>query len=83
MSQVNINVDEEFLKKLNQLMIYWSCKNKSETIRTAVDNCLERELRKPSQTDFNSWIGLGSVGDNNPSPMFSSHEALWNLKNGR
>ncbi len=77
MSQLNINVDEAFLKKIKQLMKVWGCSNKSQVIRTAVDECLKKEMELPRAADFKSWIGMGNSTAANSSPKFHSHDELW------
>ena len=77
MSQLNIHMTPAFERVLKRLMEVRKIRTKSEAIRLAVEESLERELRDASSTDFTSWLGIGKTVPENPTPRFPSHEALW------
>ncbi len=76
MSQLNINMTPEFETALKRLMQARGLKSKTEAVRLAVREALER-ARPAGKTDFTSWIGLGNAAPGNPRPRFPSDDALW------
>lgn len=76
MSQLNINMNAEFEKALKRLMQARGLKSKTEAVRLAVREAVERE-RSEGAVDFADWIGLGNAAPQNPSPRFASDDALW------
>lgn len=77
MSQLNIHITPAFERVLKRFMEIRKIRTKSEAIRLAVEESLEREVRNATSTDFTSWLGLGSEARENPSPRFPSHESMW------
>lgn len=77
MSQLNIHLTEEFEKRLAQLMRLKGLKTKSEAIRLAVAEAVEREIQKSPTTDYRSWIGEALRAPVNPRPRFRNHDELW------
>ena len=78
MSQLNLHVTAQFEKNLRKFMRIRKIATKSEAIRAAVRECLERVLRETSHQDFRSWIGAGQRVPENPDPHFPNDDALWN-----
>lgn len=76
-SQLNIQMNPEFERNLAQLMRLRGLKTKSETIRVAVQESLERLLDQQRKTDFHEWLGLAVSAPQNPSPRFGSDDDLW------
>ncbi len=78
MSQLNIHLTEEFERRLSRLMRVRQIKTKSEAVRIAVAETLERSLGSGTPaTDFRSWIGLARQAPQNPPPRFRSDDDLW------
>jgi Arc/MetJ-type ribon-helix-helix transcriptional regulator len=77
MSQINIHLTTEFEQALAELMRLRHIKTKSDAIRAAVQEALERELRRRETPDFLQWVGLGTQAPENPSPRFRSDDDLW------
>jgi hypothetical protein len=77
MSQINIHTTNEFDRMLRRLMRLRGLKTKSDAIRVAVRECLERTTAGARGTDFESWIGLATTVPPNPSPRFESDDAIW------
>ena len=77
MSQLNIHMTPAFERVLKRFMEIREIRTKSEAIRLAVEESLDRELRNASSTDFTSWLGLGKAAAENLAPRFPSHDALW------
>lgn len=77
MSQLNIHLTPDFEAALNKLMRVRGLKTKSEAVRLAIQETLERETRVRNTLDFTEWIGLGNRAKPNPHPRFRSHDDLW------
>lgn len=78
MSQLNIHVTERFEKVLARLMKLRSLKTKSEAIRVAVEETLERAQKRSQRGEnYAEWLGLGLRAPLNPSPRFHSDDDLW------
>ncbi len=78
MSQLNIHLTQEFEHRLSRLMRVRQIKTKSEAVRIAVEETLERSLESGTPaTDFHSWIGLACKAPLNPQPRFRSDDDLW------
>lgn len=77
MSQLNIHLTPDFEQKLSQYMKIRGIRTKSDAVRMAVQEAVEREQRLRQTPDFSSWIGLGKEAPENPSPRFNSDDDLW------
>jgi len=77
MSQLNIHMTEEFERRLSQLMRMRGVKTKSEAVRLAVAEAVQRELDKGETADFRSWLGAALEAPLNPAPRFRNHDDLW------
>lgn len=77
MAQININVTPSFARKLKTLMKLRRIRTKSEAIRVAVDEALERAKQPPPVTDFSEWLGIGNRGPDRPDRKFLSDDDLW------
>lgn len=56
MSQLNIHLTPAFEEKLRRFMRARGIKSKSEAVRIAVEEGLEREI--PQRVDFREWVGM-------------------------
>ena len=75
MKQLNLNVTPEFDQNLRVFMKREGILNKSDAIRRAVREAVEKS---PSgETDFRSWIGMGLKEPLNRRPRFRSEDELW------
>lgn len=77
MAQINIHLTAEFEQALAELMRLRQIKTKSDAIRAAVQEALERERRRKETPDFSRWVGLGTKAPENPVPRFRSDDDLW------
>ncbi len=77
MAQLNINQTPEFESDLQRLMRIRKIPTKSEAIRLAVRESLERSMQAAPAADYREWLGLAKGKDENPQPRFSSHDELW------
>ena len=77
MSQINIHLTAEFEQALTEFMRLRQIKTKSDAIRAAVQEALERERRRRETPDFSRWVGLAKRTPENPSPRFRSDDDLW------
>ncbi len=77
MSQLNINMTPEFESDLERYMKKQGLKQKSEAIRRAVSEALERLKSKKNTTDFESWYGVALKAPLNAHPRFNSEDDLW------
>lgn len=77
-SQLNINQTPEFEEDLSRLMRVRKIATKSEAVRMAVRESLERSLQSACPVDYRSWIGLAAGEGENLQPRFRSDDDLWN-----
>ena len=77
MSQLNLNINTAFEKKLLKFMSLRKIRNKSAAIRIAVEESLMRSMKAAKNIDFNSWLGAGNKAPENRQPQFKSEDALW------
>jgi hypothetical protein len=77
MSQLNMNVTEDFQEDLERLMKLRTIRTKADAIRTAVREAVERALRPRNDTEFRDWLGAGLKAKPNPQPRFTSDDDLW------
>jgi len=77
MSQINIHLTSEFEQALTEFMRLRQIKTKSDAIRAAVQEAVERERRRRETPDFARWVGLGTKAPPNPAPRFRSDDDLW------
>lgn len=77
MPQINIHLTAEFEQALAEYMRLREIKTKSDAIRLAVLESLERERRRRGSPDFTHWLGLAKGAPENPHPRFRSDDDLW------
>ncbi len=77
MAQLNLNVTPEFASALERFMRLRNFHTKSEAIRAAVEEGLERAARPRSPATFRSLRGLGLAAPLNPEPRFPTDDSLW------
>ena len=77
MAQINLHVTEEFAEALRRLMRARGFSTKSEAIRTAVREGLEREERSHASTDFSTLIGIAKGRATGRKPRFRTDDDLW------
>ena len=77
MPQFNMHLTPEFQKSLADYMRLRHLKTKSEAIRQAVRDALERERSRARAADFKTWLGLANRAPGNPHPRFASDDDLW------
>lgn len=83
MSQFNLNLTPEFEKALERFRRIRKLKSRSEAMRVAVLESLEREIGTSRVQEYSTWIGLGSRVAENPNRRFHSHDDLWREDHGR
>ncbi len=76
MSQININQTPEFESDLTRLMKLRKLRSKSEAIRLAVKESLERALEQSPAVSYSDWIGI-ACGGQNREPRFKNHSDVW------
>jgi len=76
MAQLNINMTPQFAASLARLMKLRGIGAKSEAIRVAVEECVQR-TRAARKADFRAWVGLAAAAPENPKPRFASDDDLW------
>ena len=67
----------DFLENLTDYMRLSGVKTKSEAVRRAIREAVERLRPRPHATDFESWRGLGNRAPKNAKPRFRSQDDLW------
>lgn len=82
MAQLNLHVKPDFERDLARFMRLRGLKTKSEAIRLAVREGLERARGSGSPTSFRGWIGAGLAVEPNPNPRFRSDDDLWQSDDG-
>ena len=83
MSQNNLHVTAEFERDLAGFMRLRELRTKSEAIRLAVREGLERARATPPRKSFTRWAGAGLGATLNPEPRFPSDDDLWRGGDGR
>jgi hypothetical protein len=76
MPQINLIITTEFEKNLKQYMRYNKIRKKSQAIRQALKDAVEK-TKKKTFTDFRDWRGLGLKTPLNSNPRFKKDEDLW------
>ncbi len=82
MTQLNLHVKPDFERDLARLMRLRGVGTKSEAIRLAVREAVERARRSGGSTSFTGWKGAALEAALNPRPRFTSDDELWD-ENGR
>lgn len=77
MSQLNIHLTPDFEQALSEYMKLKRVKTKSDAVRLAVQEAVQRERGLPVVPDFSRWIGLALQVPGNPNPRFRSDDDLW------
>ena len=78
MAQLNMHLTPAFERMLAQLMKVRRIKTKSEAIRLAVEEALDRAARsRKVPPSFDEWIGLAKRAPLNPTPRFATDRDLW------
>ncbi len=77
MAQMNLNVTPEFERVLQRFMRLRKLTSKSEAVRLAVSEAVERENRGRAHAPFSSWLGAGNRAQPNPHPRFANEDDLW------
>jgi Arc/MetJ-type ribon-helix-helix transcriptional regulator len=78
MKQLNIHITPELEKNIKLLMEKRQLSNKSEAIRLAVREAVNRIIAADiPQQNFYEWLGIGSKTPVNSNPKFKSDDDLW------
>lgn len=78
MPQLNIHLTPELEEALSEYMKLRHVRTKSDAVRLAVQEAVERERRLRIVPDFSRWLGLALQGPENPKQRFRSDDDLWN-----
>lgn len=77
MVQLNIHLSPQFEKDLADYMRRTGIGQKSEAVRTALREALERLSKKKLGTDFREWRGMALKAPLHAKPRFRSEDDLW------
>jgi hypothetical protein len=77
MAQLNINMTPEFERALQRLMKARNIATKSEAVRVAVFEVLDRERTRPSPERFRGLRGVGLQAPPRERRKFESEDDLW------
>jgi hypothetical protein len=77
MPQLNIHLTPEFEQTLSEYMRLRGLRTKSDAVRLAIQEAVDRERRLRRVPDFTRWLGLGKQVAENPHPKFHSDDELW------
>ncbi|OHB75480.1 MAG: hypothetical protein A2Z34_08995 [Planctomycetes bacterium RBG_16_59_8] len=80
MGQINMHVTPWFEKMLARFMRVRKIATKSEAIRIAVKEGVERSVGKGGTVEFHSLRGYANRFSVNPRPRFRNDDDLWNKK---
>jgi hypothetical protein len=80
MAQLNLHMTPDFNKDLKAFMKLRKLKHKSQALRLALQEALEREKEKKKIPNIKSWIGMALGKGFNPNPRFLSEDDLWETK---
>jgi hypothetical protein len=76
-AQLNINVNPEFEEALSRFMRLRGIGTKSEALRVAIREGVERSISQAPRASFASWLGAATRAPENPSPRFHTDSDLW------
>ena len=77
MAQLNINMTPDFETSLDRFMRLRGLHTKSEAVRLAIREGVERSLESVGQRSFRAWLGAATEAELNPEPRVASHDELW------
>ena len=78
MTQLNIHLQPAFVEDLESFMELREIPTKSEAVRIAVREGVERFQRaRRTRLDFRQWTGRALRAAVNPNPRFQSDDDLW------
>ncbi len=77
MAQLNMHLTPEFEDSLATFMRVRGLRTKSEAIRVAVREGLQRALQQTRTTDFAAMRGLATAVPENPDRRFRDEDELW------
>ena len=78
MTQLNINLTPDFEKDLKNYMKEKGCSQKSEAVRLALHEAVERLKGQKIKTNYKVWRGIALMVSQNPKPRFKNDDNLWN-----
>ncbi len=76
MPQFNLHLTPDFEAAIDELMRLRRIRTKSDAVRLAVIETVEREKRVRRVPDFSTWFGLGRRVPENPNPRFRTDDDL-------
>ncbi len=83
MAQMNLHLTPEFERDLARLMTLRGIRTKSEAVRVAVREGVERARREAgARADFAAWKGSALGAAVNPEPRFAGDDDLWGRADG-
>ncbi|MEA2561081.1 MAG: hypothetical protein QOH06_2585 [Acidobacteriota bacterium] len=77
MPQLIIHLTPELEKALTDYMRLRRVKTKSDAVRLALLEAVDRERRGQPAPRFSQWLGLCRQAPESPNPRFHSDEDLW------
>lgn len=77
MPQLNIHLTPDFEAALSEYMRLRRVRTKSDAVRLAVQEAVEREHHRRIVPDFSRWLGMAKQAPENLNPRFRSDDDLW------
>jgi hypothetical protein len=77
MTQLNVNMTPEFEAALSRFMRMRGIRKKSDAIRIAIAEGVERGPGRGAACRFSDWLGAATREPLNPSPRFRSDDEIW------
>ncbi|MBP7147477.1 MAG: hypothetical protein KBD01_08025 [Acidobacteria bacterium] len=74
---MNLNLTPEFERDLKRYMRRQGISSKSDAVRQAVREALERLEAAEKATDFRVWLGFGLRAAQRTRRRFADEDALW------
>lgn len=77
MTQLNVNMTPEFEAALSRFMRMRGIRKKSDAIRIAIAEGVERGAGRAGECRFSDWLGAANREPLNPSPRFPTDDEIW------
>jgi len=77
MAQLNVNLDPATENNLGRLMRLRAIRTKSEAVRVALAEAVERATRSGAAAKYSEWLWIGNRVPVNSRVRFTSEDDLW------
>jgi Arc/MetJ family transcription regulator len=77
MAQLNIHLDEALEANIRRFMRLSGIRTKSDAVRVALEEGVQRARRGAGRTEYREWLGLGTRAAPSNRVRFRSEDDLW------